>query len=168
MKEQEAQWINSLNRDAPQAASEFAEVREGHRVVMGFGSEACWNYGNTYGGKFDYQVRELMKVYVDHGIPIINPSVIYSEGHDGSKKTRGHFSGSWESNLALTKDFLVTARITKTWAAMIEAKKCVGQARQEKNEYVDYISTLPEWGSSNVSFVPAVNPPSLHDSKLLD
>ena len=41
-EEQDAKWTNSLTRDAPLAASEFAKVREGHRVVMGFGNEACW------------------------------------------------------------------------------------------------------------------------------
>ena len=45
--EQERKWIQSLTVDAPQAAAGFAQVREGHRVVMGFGNEICWKYGKT-------------------------------------------------------------------------------------------------------------------------
>ena len=87
-----------------------------------------------------------MKVFVDYGVPVINPAVSYCKGHFGGGKTRGHFSDSYDSSLSLTEAFLITSRITKIWAAMIEAQKCDGKARQEKQAYAEYAASLPRKG----------------------
>ena len=83
-----------MEGDAPGCASEFAEVQDGHRMVMGWGSEECWELTSNWNGQFDYKARELMKKYVDSGIPIVNPCEIYKAGGFGAGRTTCHFNNS--------------------------------------------------------------------------
>ena len=161
LKARQAKWEYTVNQLLPACAMGFAKVKDGHRFVMGLGSEKCWRMGNHWRGEFDRKARQIKSIYVEHGIPVIDPSEMYNKG-----EFKSHFNDSDSSNRALTEAFQVTGRIAKVWALMARAGDVLENAMEERKCHNQYLSSLPERGSSTDR--PAIKLPTPPQAMLLN
>ena len=117
--------------------------------------------GNSWRGEFNSKARQIKSIFVEHGIPVIDPAEMYKKGD-----FKAHFNDSDRSNRALTEAFIVTGRIAKVWALMACAGDMLEDAMEERKCHNQYLSSLPERGS--LTDRPAIQVPTAPQAMFLN